>query len=225
MLHNPFGALAGEEMQFSQFVQAKKQGHIVLTDRDAFVRAWKPVTGQGIEVIAYLGSPTQFDHEYGPLIKQGDEVARRRLEDACLEPVLAAGMSVALDAASGQDERSPAFELAKRLRGEGVRVYIEALPSVAAKHWHDYPAVCTEWFWENPDRPNWEVTETSAGTTVLLTEGGQPTTWADWEKHFVRFREHIAGGRSVAIGSFGLEKLTRSRTPIERLLPEGKAVK
>ena len=67
-LHNPAGRTITRDendppdfrwpMDFDQFFIAQREDHIDALAHDKFVEAWKPITDEGHEVIAYLGSLT-----------------------------------------------------------------------------------------------------------------------------------------------------------------------
>ncbi len=151
VLHNPFGTLPGEPMQFDQYMHARDAGLTWLCE--GFVEAWRPVTEEGIEVICYLGK-LRDDPDFEELRKRGkydDWLARAW---ASLQPALDAGMSIALDASSRADAGHPVYKLAELLRSLGVKVYIEPRPPITHNHWFDYPVVTTEQFWHrsNPEK-------------------------------------------------------------------------
>lgn len=210
LLHNPFGAIGEEDMQFSQLQQAQRTpGLEKITDIDAFVRAWKPITASGVEVIAYLGSPTKADRLYGDPALQD---SRQTIRVNAIAPFLAAGMSIALDAASGQDRHSDTYALASELRKKGIRVYIEALAPRSATWWHDYPAMATPWFYYHADRPKWDVVESNDETMILRADAAPGKTWEQ------AVREDMGDDRSVAIGATQIDFWRMRQVRIEQVL-------
>lgn len=210
LLHNPFGAIGGEDMQFSQLQQAQRTPRLEkITDIDAFVRAWKPITKSGVEVIAYLGSPTKADRLYGNPSMMN---SLRGIRDAAIAPFLAAGMSVAFDAASGQDQHSDTYALAAELRKKGVRVYIESLAPRSATWWHDYPAMATPWFYYHADRPKWDVVESNDETIILRAE---PAPGKSWDQ---AVRDDMGVDRSVAISAIQIDFWRMRQVSIEQVL-------
>ena len=73
------------------------------------------------------------------------------------------------------------------------------------------------WVWNNPDRPNWGVTETTGGT-VIIAEDVRAVTWEDWDRAAANYCDLMAGGRTVAIGGLELERLARANYSLDRFL-------
>ncbi len=131
LLHNPFGVLPGEIMQLDQYLHAKADAPAFLID--GFVEAWKPITDQGVEVIAYVGCGA-----LDPNFENLDRDAWLARAFASVKPILDANMSVALDAAAFQEAGTMTHVFAEELRNRGVIVYVEAKPGRAKSHWFDY---------------------------------------------------------------------------------------
>lgn len=143
-LHNPFGRGADDTfMAFDQYLDA-----LVETPKltENFVELWKPITETGVEVIAYIGSPRHDPIQVG-LIDDPDAWWDRAL--AAVQPMVDAGMSIALDASANATGDLLDVALAEHLRDQGVRVYVEARPAADATHWFDYPLLLREATWEN----------------------------------------------------------------------------
>jgi hypothetical protein len=171
MLHNPFGTLKGEAMQFDQYLHAEAAGLDWLTDD--FVKAWRPLTrgddGPKIEVIAYLGR-FQKDPEFQSLRKAGDTHGWMQRAWRSVRAPLAAGMSVAIDSASVTPKNSPAYRFAALLRTIGVRVYIEPRPDANKPHWHDYPIISTDHHWHRANPANFKGAKHKARNEQLTGE-------------------------------------------------------
>lgn len=148
MLHNPFGTLPDEPMQFDQYLAAREAGLDWLTD--GFVAAWRPLTERGIEVIGYMGSP-RLDSESQQLLEAGDSRVFRERAWAAIAPLVAAGMAIGYDAAAAAEEDSPTYRFAQAMRARGIRVYIEAVPRADYDWWFDWPVIVREDFWQEAD--------------------------------------------------------------------------
>ena len=152
-LHNPFGTLPEEPMQFDQYLHAKDAGLTWLTDD--FAEAWIPVLNDpdypDVEVIAYLGK-IEGDPDFDALADQPERWLARAL--LSVQAPLKAGMSVAFDSAAVTTEDSPTYRFASLLRSLGVKVYIEPRPDADKPHWFDYPIFTTDQHWQrsNPAR-------------------------------------------------------------------------
>lgn len=140
ILHNPYGAIEGEPMQFEQRRQAREAGLDWLAEGEA--AAWRSLTRKGVEIIIYLGSPSLLPDTRGDdwqtwLIRALAELA----------PALDSGCSLAFDASHDLPADSHAYRLIRVLQLYGHRVYIEPLPLATHPHLHDLPAMARErWF-------------------------------------------------------------------------------
>jgi hypothetical protein len=146
-LHNPFGCLPDENMQFDQYLHAKEAGlDWLLQD---FVEAWRPLTQRGIEVICYLGT-TVDDPVFERLFKE-DPAAWERRVWTCVQPALDAGMTIALDYSSTTHEGENC--IATLLQERGVKIYCEPRPRADAPRWFKVPVITTNAFWKrsNPE--------------------------------------------------------------------------
>lgn len=141
-LHNPFGTLPGQVMQFDQYLEAQAAG-LTWLYKD-FVPAWKPLTsgqnGPKVEVIAYLGSLV-LDQDFKQLLATGNLTEWNKRAWKSLEPVMAAGMSIGFDAVTMAPADHPAYRFIKDLRDSGVRVYVEGWPSVKQPHWCEFNVI------------------------------------------------------------------------------------
>ncbi len=149
-LHNPFGTLPDEPMQFDQYLHAKDAGLTWLTDD--FADAWQPVLNDpdypSVEVIAYLGK-IEDDPDFEALADQPERWLARAL--LSVQAPLRAGMSIGFDSAAVTEEDSPTYRFASLLRSLGVKVYIEPRPDADKPHWHGYPIVTANEHWQRSD--------------------------------------------------------------------------
>lgn len=168
-IHNPFGHRASEGMRLDQYLLAQEQGVVWLVD--GFVEAWRPITsgqrtGEPVEVICYFGSPV-IHNPFKRLYEQGRLDEWRLLLDACIEPALEAGMSVAFDTATGAKKDHPFYAYACELRDRGVRVYLEGLPSRGLPHWWDFNFIIMEHYLRRLDDIHWVAARSSVTGEVL----------------------------------------------------------
>lgn len=206
-LHNPFGALADEAMQLDQLLHAEEAGLLQVTTR--FAEAWKPITDQGIEVIAYVGCGRD-DEDFRDLpIDQWLERAFRSVQ-----PCLDANMSIALDAAVVAAEGSPTHIFAQQLRARGVRVYVEAKPTRTTPHWFDFDVMALDQTWLNSDIENGHPqardrygisNDKLTGEVVRMVRPRNGETNEDLNKFPVmhdRIRDILDDGNSVSLGAY-----------------------
>jgi len=148
MLHTPFGR--EQPVQFDAYLEAR-QNRDLRKVTDGFVDAWRAVTPAssdgGLDVIAYIGSPRLDPDSSRVLEVQGKEAFFRRARQA-VEPIIAAGMAVGLDAAVPASADSVTYELAEWLRDRGTEVYVEANPPADYSWWFDYPVIVIEETWQ-----------------------------------------------------------------------------
>ncbi len=153
-IHNPFGTLPDESMQFDQYIHSRSAGLAFLTE--GFVDAWKPVIqgrytqGEPVEVIAYLGK-LQDDPDFQKLQDAGDNKGWLARAVVSLSLPLEAGMSIGFDASASATEQSPTHRLTELLQSLGTRVYIEARPYKNTPHWFDNNVIITDKFWKRSD--------------------------------------------------------------------------
>ena len=158
MLHNPFGTLPGEVMQFDQYIEAVGADLGWLTRDFGY---WKRVTrgsftaDDPVEVIAYLGA-LDSDASFEKVRKLQTPVAAAawiaRAYSSIL-PLLDAGMSIAFDSLGGKngvDIHHPAVDFVSLLQALGVRTYIEPWPGKQQLMFHVKPGiVMVDRFWKN----------------------------------------------------------------------------
>ncbi len=152
-LHNPFGTVPGEDMQFDQYLDAKEAGLTELTDD--FATAWRPVVrgrfGEPVELVAYIGTAVFDDDRLARARDRRDPVAAISTALRCIQPLLQAGASIGADAASRLPDDGPEFGFYRFLEGTGVRVYIESRPRLAAPGWKRFPVASMEGWWHMSD--------------------------------------------------------------------------
>ncbi|MEM6334243.1 MAG: hypothetical protein AAF823_12975 [Planctomycetota bacterium] len=172
MLHNPFGAIGGERMEFDQYVDAKAARLGWLTDD--FVEAWRPVTrgdysdGRPIEVIGYLGD-LDGDTTFVELRDADDRAGWLRRATVSVSPLLDAGMSVGFDSASKLPEGSPEYGLIRLLNGLGVRTYVEPRPHKTVPHLWTQNVIALNRGWRRSDPARVASNSAWAATNEQLT--------------------------------------------------------
>ena len=130
MMHNPFGQLRGEDMQYDQAIHTAEGvagKHPPLPWLlDGFAAAWRPVAegrytgGEPVELIAYLGSP-RSDPEFQSLTPASFNRA-----EASVAPLLEAGFSSIIhDASFAEPAGSWTDVWIAELRRRGMRVGVE----------------------------------------------------------------------------------------------------
>jgi hypothetical protein len=152
-LHNPFGT--GDYMELDQYLRAKEAGLNWLTDD--FVEAFKPYTSKGIEIIAYIGLD-KGDVTFGTTTEQWFQ----RFWGS-VQPMIDAGVSIALDSACLQPEQSNLYAAAQMLRAMDVKVYIESRQMQSYPQWANFGVFSEESWWHdsdpetNPDAGSWAL--------------------------------------------------------------------
>lgn len=152
-LHNPFGTVPGEVMQFDQYLDAKEAGLTALTAD--FASAWRPVVkgrfGEPVELVAYIGTANFQDDRLAHASDRRDSAAVVATALRCIQPLLLAGASIGADAASRLSDDGPEFGFYKFLQGAGVRVYVESRPRLEAPGWKEFPVASMEGWWHLSD--------------------------------------------------------------------------
>jgi hypothetical protein len=165
-LHNPFGTLSGEDMQFDQYLDAQEAGLDVLTEN--FSEAWGPVVrgsfGEPVELIAYIGTADPEDNRLKATFESEDSARILGMMLASVKPILLAGASLGADAAVKQSEDGPAFHFYKYLESIGVRTYVESRPRQANPKWSEFPVFAVDSWWKRSDP---EIHEDSAAWGAL----------------------------------------------------------
>lgn len=167
-LHNPFGAVANEVMQFDQAFDADDAQLNNLLD--GFVEAWRPITqapdSHRAEVIAYLGSIPK-DNDFTRLQSDANAWYTRAWDSAKLP--LRAGMSIAFDAWTGGSPDDLVYHFAQELQQAGVRIYIEPRPKADATHLHGMNTIAFDDVWLRMD-PATNDRSDFAGDNLLTGE-------------------------------------------------------
>ena len=154
-LHNPFGTLSDEVMQFDQYLDAREAKLDVLTEN--FAEAWKPVVdgsfGQPVELVAYIGTADPEDDRLKAVFESGNSARILGTMLACVKPILMAGGSIGADAAVKLPDDGPAFHFYKYLESIGVPIYVESRPKLANPKWSDFPVFAVDAWWKrsNPE--------------------------------------------------------------------------
>jgi hypothetical protein len=154
-LHNPFGTVSGEVMQFDQYLDAMEGRHDFLVDR--FAESWRPVVkgslGEPIELVCYLGAMDPDDDRMKDAFAGEDPAKTLSTMLTCIRPVLMAGASIGADAATPLDDEGPAFHFYKFLESIGMPVYVESRPKKAEPRWSEFPVFALDHWWlrSNPE--------------------------------------------------------------------------
>jgi hypothetical protein len=174
-LHNPFGTLPAQVMQFDQFLDAQDAGLNVITEN--FAEAWAPVVqgsfGEPMELIAYLGTADSADDRLKTAFDGGTSASILGTMLACVKPILLAGGSVGADAAVKLDDDGPEFKFYKYLESIGVPVYVESRPKLENPRWAEFPVFAVDAWWKrsdpahNPDCVPWALPNEAMQRDVL----------------------------------------------------------
>lgn len=177
VLHNPFGSLPNEVMQLDQLLHARAAGLHWL--EDDFVEAWRPVTDGAygpVEIIAYFGTPVA-DVDFKALYEAGKRQEWLDRAWASIQPALDAGMSIALDMATGAEVEHPAWELVLALQQRGVKVYAEGLPAAPGRkldHWLSINIIIMDKYYQNMGSSSWAAKPSDIkGELIILSPSVQ----------------------------------------------------
>ncbi len=214
-LHNPFGTVPGEVMQFDQFLDAKEAGLNMLTDD--FASAWRPVVdgrfGEPVELIAYMGVANFRDDRLGRAGSERDAAAVLATVLRCIQPILRAGASLGADAAVTMSDDGPEFHFYRFLEEIGIPVYVEARPRVAAPAWGRFPVASTNQWWlrSDPARypgPMWLPTEEIHGGVVRIFHDlpGASSDPTDVQHVVSQVRAALLEGHTVVFRSDGIRQ-------------------
>ena len=213
-LHNPFGLLPGQAyFPADQFLEAQAAGLTWLT-KD-FVTSWRFVTRFGIEVIGYIGDP-EFDPSFQALAS--DPAAWNARFDAAVAPLVQAGMSVAFDLGQAMQQGDLLSQAVDRLRGQGVKVYLEQRPPEFSSYNLSFPVIATDQDWINSNpylnqQSGWAAknSELPAGNVVRIIQTTPPgiafndRAWMLGELHSI-----LDDGNSAAVSVGWLRSLNIS---------------
>lgn len=171
-LHNPFGILSSDSsFRADQFLEAQAAGLHWLTDD--FVQAWQPITRSGVEVIGYIGNP-EYDPSFRALAY--NPVAWNARFDASVAPLVQAGMSIGFDQGQTMQPGDLFSQALERLRGQGVKVYLENRPAETASFNLTFPVIAANGGWDGSDpyvnpAMNWAAknSELQPGVVRIIT--------------------------------------------------------
>lgn len=225
-LHNPFGTLSDEVMQFDQFLDAREANIDVLTEN--FAEAWKPVVagsfGEPVELVAYIGTADPEDDRLKAVFETGDSARILGTMLACVKPILMAGGSIGADAAVKLPDDGPAFHFYKYLESIGVPIYVESRPKLANPKWAEFPVFAVDAWWNrsNPalhqDALTWAMPNGDIQREVvrwIRDYSGNSTDPAVLEGVIQRTRAALLQGDTVIIRTDGLRA---AGIPFERLV-------
>ena len=225
-LHNPFGTLSNEVMQFDQYLDAQDAGIDVLTEN--FAEAWAPVVdgsfGEPIELIAYMGTADSADDRLKAAFETGRSASIVGTMLACVKPVLLAGGSIGADAAVKLSDDGPAFKFYKYLESIGVPIYVESRPKIANPKWKEFPVFAVDTWWRrsdpatNPDCVAWALPNEAMERDVvrwIRDYNGRSTDPAVIEEVIAKIRAALLEGDTVIFRSDGLRA---AGVPFERLV-------
>jgi hypothetical protein len=225
-LHNPFGSLSGEVMQFDQYLDAREAGLDILTEN--FSEAWGPVVqgsfGEPIELIAYLGTADPEDDRLKTVFESGDSARILGIMLACVKPILLAGASIGADAAVKLPDDGPAFHFYKYLESIGIPIYVESRPKQAGPKWAEFPVFAVDTWWKrsdpevHQDAAAWAMPNSDMNREVvrwIRDYQGRSTDPAVLEEIIQRTRTALLEGDTVILRTDGLRA---AGVPFERLV-------
>ncbi len=225
-LHNPFGTVSGEVMQFDQYLDARDAGLDILTEN--FSEAWGPVTrgsfGEPVELIAYIGTADPDDDRLQTAFDTGNSARILGTMLACVKPLLMANASIGADAAVKLSDDGPAFHFYKYLESIGIPIYVESRPKQANPDWAEFPVFAVNEWWK---RSNPEVHQDAAAWALPNSEmkrevvrwirdyPGKSTDPAVLEDLIQRTRAALLQGDTIILRTDGLRA---AGVPFERLV-------
>ena len=225
-LHNPFGTVSGEVMQFDQYLDARDAGLDVLTEN--FSEAWRPVTqgsfGEPVELIAYLGTADPDDDRLQTAFDSGNPARVLGTMLACVKPLLMAGASIGADAAVKLPDDGPAFHFYKYLESIGIPIYVESRPKKANPKWSEFPVFAVDTWWKrsdpevHQDAAVWALPNSQMKREVvrwIRDYPGKSTDAAVLEDIIQRTRAALLRGDTVILRTDGLRA---AGVPFERLV-------
>lgn len=162
-LHTPMGS-SGEvrnyppinetNIRFDQWSEARVNRSLRWLST-GFPEAIRPLTDQGIQVVAYLG-PLQGAPEFEGVAFTQKHLFMDRVRTALL-PFLAANCDIAIDTACRSHEGQYVYELGRLLKSLKTRVYIEAAPYRGTEEFCDWDICCSNLQWKNVENPaHWQ---------------------------------------------------------------------
>ena len=225
-LHNPFGTLSDEVMQFDQYLDAREAKLDILTKN--FAESWGPVVrgsfGEPVELVAYIGTADPEDDRLKAVFDAGNSARILGTMLACVKPILLAGGSIGADAAVKLPDDGPAFQFYKYLESIGVPIYVESRPKLANPKWSEFPVFAVDAWWKrsNPalhqDALPWAMPNGDMQREVIRwirDYSGKSTDPAVLEGVIQRTRAALLQGDTVIIRTDGLRA---AGIPLERLV-------
>ena len=214
-LHNPFGTLPAQLMQFDQYLDAEDAGLDVLTEN--FSESWAPVVqgsfGEPVELIAYLGTADSADDRLKTAFADGNPASILGTMLACVKPVLLAGGSIGADMAVKLSDDGPEFRFYKYLESIGIPVYVESRPKLDNPGWAEFPVFAVDAWWKrsdpahNADCVPWALPNEAMQAGVvrwMRNYPGASTDPAVIAELVGRIREALLEGHTVLFRSDGL---------------------
>ena len=163
MLHNPFGVLSGEPMQFDQAVEAKagvtrSNGQIVHKPMPALVDNFAPAWRQFLDshpdvtLLVYLGSLNE--KSFGARRSEPKAWCDRFQKSIDPLPLDSPQVELAIDRLSVLPADHPGHQAARWLQSLGVRVYAEPRPR--GEHATAFDVVAIDRIWKRTDPGKYE---------------------------------------------------------------------
>ncbi len=203
VLHNPFGTLANESMQFDQALHAE-QGVVGVHPplpwlRRGFEQAWRAWMRDNpdVQVICYFGS-IRGDADFSSLEAPGRTGQWLARFWASCRPALDVGMDIGFDASGPAEADSPTAAAMRLVKSLGHEVYVEARPGQA--HWAGWPVISEARYFRRSDperhpdaKALGNLPNDQLGRTMIIIGWHTPA-----ERKQLAL-EHVAEGRDVAL--------------------------
>lgn len=194
-LHNIYGALLGEDMQFDAYWEMRRMNDdgrfdrmLDSSDMAAMLRQWHD---KGMEVSCYLGTPRKDKKFSTPEPGWADNLWYYTY--MCLRMPLDGGCSLGLDVAADANPGDLIYGVMMMLMGLGVPHYVEPFPPVTNKHVHA-PVIANYRFWKSRMvEPGRDSKYRYTHETNIIIRGDTP------QQHRERFDEVVAHGFNPAI--------------------------
>jgi hypothetical protein len=209
VVHNPFGTLAGEVMQFDQRIHAD-QGVAGLHDRlpwlcQGFEAAWRRWMRRNpdAEVICYLGM-LDGDPQFAALKNNGAIEQWLMRMALSIRPALDAGMNVGWDASADVEPTAPAYAAMLLIQSLGPVCYVEARPT--KPHLEGWPVICIDTQFTRSDPEIFpdaaalgHLPNAKLGRTMLLVTNGTAQARA------TRITQHAKDGYDISVPHYDLD--------------------
>lgn len=194
-LHGPFGREGMRTLKFSdgasgpsnyrldEYLCSKHAG--LEWNYEGFVETFKPLTKAGIEVIAYLGT-AEGQPEFEDMNKYAQKKFFQRLTDS-LAPILDSGCSLSIDSSSRASSGSWLLNHMSTLKARGIRVIVEAIPTLKNTELHKWDMVCCDTHWPNVvNNPQiYPKVEDLGGEVVRMICSGKPAQYATHKEWYL----------------------------------------